>query len=409
MMRGLSEGSWLTRARMRRIAALSGLATLAMLVFLFATAHGTLDRYGRPLGTDFSNVWTAGRMALDGDAARAWVWSAHYAVQQATHHRAAVPFYGWHYPPPFLLVAAALATLPYVWALVLYQAATLAVAVTVVRRIVPGPDTLLIALAAPVVLVCLGHGHNGFLTAALLGAGLLLLDRRPFAAGLLLGCLVYKPQFALLIPPLLLAGGHWRAIGGAALAAAVLIGATLAIWGWPVWQAFFDSLPLTQSIVIEQGGTGWHKIMSPFAAIRMWGGGIEAAYAVQGVVTVLAVVATLWIARSAAPALRNAAACAAVLIATPYALDYDLVVLGVGAAFLVADGRERGFLPYERSLIALVWAAPLFARQVAEVALVPLGLATMLVVLFLAVRRASVLDGAFRSSPFRRLRAASAP
>lgn len=408
-MRALSDGAWLTRARMRRIAALSALATTAMLVFLFATAHGTLDRYGRPLGTDFSNVWTAGRMALDGDAARAWVWSAHHAVQQATHHSVAVPFYGWHYPPPFLLVAAALATLPYVWALVLYQAATLAVAVAVVRRIVPGRDTLLIALAAPVVLVCLGHGHNGFLTAALLGAGLLHLDRRPFAAGLLLGCLVYKPQFALLIPPLLLAGGHWRAIGGAALAAAVLTGATLAIWGWPVWQAFFDSLPLTQSIVIEQGGTGWHKIMSPFAAIRMWGGGIEAAYAVQGVVTVLAIVATLWIARFAAPALRNAAACAAVLIATPYALDYDLVVLGVGAAFLVADGRERGFLPYERSLIALVWAAPLFARQVAEVALIPLGLATMLVVLFLAVRRASVLDGAFRSLPFRRLRAASAP
>jgi len=408
MMRALSDGAWLTRARMCRIATLSALATAAMLVFLFATAHGTLDRYGRPLGTDFSNVWTAGRMALGGDAARAWVWSAHYAVQQATHQNAAVPFYGWHYPPPFLLVAAALAALPYVCALVLYQAATLAAAVAVVRRIVPGPDTLLVALAAPVVLVCLGHGHNGFLTAALLGAGLLLLDRRRLAAGLLLGCLVYKPQFALLIPPLLLAGGHWRAIAGAALAAAVLIGATLAIWGWPVWQAFFDSLPLTQSIVIEQGGTGWHKIMSPFAAIRMWGCGIEVAYAGQGVATVLAIVATLWIARSAAPALRNAATCAAVLIATPYVLDYDLVVLGVGAAFLVADGRARGFLPYERSLIALVWAAPLFARQVAEVALIPLGLATMLVVLFLAIRRASVLDGAFRSSPFRRLRAVSA-
>lgn len=405
----LSQGTWLTATRVRAIAVLSGLATLATLSFLFATADGTLDGFGRPLGTDFSNVWTAGRMALDGNAAEAWLWSAHHAVQQATHGSTDVPFYGWHYPPPFLLVAAALATIPYLWALFVYQAATLAALAILVRGIVPGPGILLVILGAPVVLVCLGHAHNGFLTAALLGGGLLLLDRRPLLAGLLLGCLVYKPQFALIIPPLLLIGGHWRAIAGAAASAAILVAATLAIWGVPVWRAFLDSLPLTQKIVIEAGATGWHKIMSPFAAVRMWGGGIEAAYTVQALATVVAIAATVWIARTAAPALRNAAACAAVLVATPYVLDYDLVVLGVSAAFLFADGRARGFLPYDRSLIALVWAAPLFARQVAEATLLPLGLTTVLIALFLAVRRAAVLDGAFRSSPFRRLRAASVP
>jgi hypothetical protein len=409
MDRAFSEGSWLTSGRVRAIAWLSGLATVTALLFLFGTADGTLDRFGRPLGTDFSNVWTAGRMALDGRAAEAWSWNAHHTVQQATHGRADVPFYGWHYPPPFLLVAAALATLPYLWALAAYQAATLAAVALLARRIVPGPGTLPVILGAPVVLVCLGHGHNGFLTAALLGGGLAILERRPLIAGLLLGCLVYKPQFALLVPPLLLVGGHWRAIAGAAASSGLLIAATLAIWGWPVWQAFIDWLPLTQGVVIEAGATGWHKIASPFAAMRMWGGGIEAAYGVQATATVLAVVAALWIARASTPALRGAAACAAALVATPYVLDYDLVVLGVGAAFLFADGRARGFLRWERTGIALVWAAPLFARQVAEATLLPLGLAAVLTVLLLGLRRAAVLDGAFRSSPFRRSRAASAP
>ena len=32
----------------------------------------------------------------------------------------------------------------------------------------------------------------------------------------------------------------------------------------------------------EQGSTGWEKIMSPFAAARLWGAGVPAAYAVQG-------------------------------------------------------------------------------------------------------------------------------
>ena len=35
------------------------------------------------------------------------------------------PFYGWHYPPFFLGVAAALATMPYQLALIVWQAATL--------------------------------------------------------------------------------------------------------------------------------------------------------------------------------------------------------------------------------------------------------------------------------------------
>ena len=131
---------------------------------------------------------------------------------------------------------------------------------------------MLLTLAAPVTLICLIHGHNGFLTALLLGGGLMLLDQRPFAAGLLFGCLIYKPQFALILPVLLLAGRHWRAIGGAMLSAALLVSLTLAIWGWPVWQAFLASLPLTRHVVIEQGSTGFHKIMSPFAAVRLWGG-----------------------------------------------------------------------------------------------------------------------------------------
>ena len=67
------------------------------------------------------------------------------------------------------------------------------------------------------------HGHNGFLTALLLGGGLILLERKPFLAGLLLGCLVYKPQFALVLPLLLLALWNWRAIAGAAVSSLALI------------------------------------------------------------------------------------------------------------------------------------------------------------------------------------------
>ena len=402
-MQALASGEWLTRERVVRIATICGLGTLAILAWLAAFSHGTLDALGRPLGTDFSNVWAAGHLALDGRAADAWVWKDHYAVQRALHHKADVDFYGWHYPPPFLLVAAVLASLPYIPALILWQLATLAPFTWLITRLVPRRETVLLALAAPVTMICLTHGHNGFLTALLLGGGLMLLDRKPVFAGLLFGCLIYKPQFALILPPLLLATRNWRAIAGAILSAGLLVGLTLAIWGWPVWQAFLDSLPLTRHVVIEQGATGWQKIMSPFAAIRMWGGGIAIAYAVQLAATLAAIAAVVWISWTRKrPELRNALVCAAVLIATPYALDYDYVVLLPALAFLWIDGQRHSFLPWDKSLMAVVWIAPLFARSVAQFTHVPLGLAPAIIVAAIAIRRTMV-----RSSPSRHSRAAS--
>ncbi|MDQ3077579.1 MAG: DUF2029 domain-containing protein [Pseudomonadota bacterium] len=395
-MGALRDGTWLDAERVRRIAAVVLAVSILSIALLFATASGTLDWMGRPLGTDFSQVWTAGTMVWDGRAAEIWDWPSHFAVQQALHGSNTVDLYGWHYPPPFLLIAAALATLPYIPALILWQAATLAPLVWLARRYLARRDAWLFVLGAPVTLICLAHGHNGFLTALLLGGGLILLDRKPFAAGLLLGCLVYKPQFALVIPLLLLVTGQWRAILGAALSSLGLIGLTLAIWGWPVWQAFFDSLPLTRDVVIEQGKTGWEKIMSPFAAVRGWGAATGAAYVVQAAFTLAAISSTLWLAWRGRPALRNAAAAAAVLIATPYVLDYDYVVLMLGVAFLWKDGEEHGWGSWEKTLLAIAWFAPLISRAIAEATLVPLGLLTALAVLAIAVRRG------FKASPSRR-------
>ena len=405
-MSSLASGAWLTRDRMRAVGWLCLLVWAGILLFLLASANGTLDRFGRPLGTDFSGVWTAGRMALDGQAAAAWDWSAHEQVQ-AQAHGAGVPFFGWHYPPPFLLVAAVLATMPYLLALLVWQASTLGACLLLLRRIIPDRDTVLLALAAPVTLICLMHGHNGFLTAALLGGGLLLLERRPWLAGMLLGCLLYKPQFALLIGPLLLVLRNWRAIGGAALSSGFLLALTLLLWGWPVWQAFLDSLPLTRTVVIEAGATGFHKIMSAFAAMRLWDASASTGYAVQTLATLAAIAAASWAAHAGRPFVRNTAVCAATVIATPYVMDYDHVVVGVGIAFLIADARQHGWRPYEKTALALIWLTPLIARTAALVTGIPLGLLSAILLLALALRRVSAPQ--LTAWPFRRSRAASAP
>ncbi|MBA2933296.1 DUF2029 domain-containing protein [Sphingomonas sp. CGMCC 1.13654] len=387
------SGDWVDARRVRLVCILLLLlATILPYGFLLLTAHGTIDAWGRPIGTDFSDVYAAGWMADHGRAAAAWVWPEHYKVQQALHHSQAVPFYGWHYPPPFLLLASVLATLPYLVALTIWLGTTLAGAVMVARRIVPGPGTTLAVLAAPASFVCIGHGQNAFLTASLLAGGLALLDRRPWAAGLLLGCLVYKPQFAALLPVVLIAAGNRRAFPGAAISSLGLVALTLAVWGWPVWQAFHDSLDLTRARVIETGETGWEKIVTSFATARALGAPIPLAYGFQAVSTAFAIIGAAIAARWAKPALRGAAVCCAALLSTPYAMDYDLVILGGALCFLVADARERGWLEHEKGILAIAYLTPLFGRQIASLTLVPVDWIALVAVFTITLRRAWAFD-----------------
>src|SRR4051794_21997440 len=137
MLDALATGSRVHPARMRFVCGALLATTILSALVLFAGAHGTLDSLGRPIGTDFSDVYAAGLMANRGAPADAWVWPLHYRVQQILHNDPHVPFYGWHYPPPFLLLAMALATVPYLGALALWQATSLTAAVLTVRAIVP--------------------------------------------------------------------------------------------------------------------------------------------------------------------------------------------------------------------------------------------------------------------------------
>ena len=392
---GLRSGDWLTAARIRNYSLL--LITLTITVFIgwIAISDGLVDRNGQPIGTDFSNVYAAGELTWQGRSTDAYVPSLQYAAEKAVFGGRDVGFYGWHYPPLFFAVAFVVASLPYAGGLVIWLAVSGAAYLAAIRAILPDPRTLLVATAFPAaILVNVGHGQNGFFTAALLGAALHWLDRRPLVAGMLIGLLCYKPQFGVLIPVALLAGGRWKVIGAAAITVAALVMISVATLGIGIWQAFADSMHFTQTIVLEQGGTGWHKIQSIFSAARMWGAPVSVAYAVQGSLLTALAASLAWLWHSdCAFELKAAALAVGSLLATPYVLDYDLVVLAVAIAFFARYGLRHGFHDYEISLLAAAWVVPLLSRGVAEISYIPLGLFVMLAFYMFVMRRAAQ-DGA---------------
>jgi len=442
IVEGLRGGAWLTRERVRLVALAVLAASAIGFGWLVATSDGLNDARGRPLGTDFANVYAAGTYMLEGRPTLPFDSPSQHAREKEIFG-AKTPFYGWHYPPFFLFVAAPLALMPYALALAVWQGVTFALylwavwgilatcrspsspsprwgegrgegAVTYPDRQEPPHPTalravdlspqgrdeesnlwLLLALAYPAVFVNLGHGHNGFLTAALLGGALVLLDRRPWLAGVLFGLLAYKPQFGLMIPLVLALTGRWRAMAAAAATVVALASAATLAFGMEVWAAFLEGARFTQAVVLESGNTGWHKIQSVFAWVRMWGGSVPLAYAVQAVATVAVALALAWLWRSRADfALKAAALAIASLLATPYSLDYDLMVLAPALAFLAAHGLTHGFRPYEASALAALWLVPLVARSVAQWTLIPLAVPAMLTMFILILRRAAAEAGA---------------
>jgi hypothetical protein len=383
------SGDWLTAERARGYSLiLLAIAAVAMAGWI-AISDGLIDRNGKPIGTDFSNVYAGGELTWQGKPADAYNPALQHAAEKASFGGREVPFYGWHYPPFFFAIAFLVAALPYAWGLALWLAASFAAYLTTIRAVLPRPETLLVATAFPAVFVNIGHGQNGFLTAALLGGALQLLDRRPWLAGVLIGLLAYKPQFGVLIPIALFASQRWSSILAAVATIAALVAISFAALGGGVWHAFIDSMNFTQTVVLEQGGTGWEKIQSIFSAARNWGADIKTAYAIQIALAAMLAATLAWLWHSdAAFELKASALATASLLTTPYVLDYDLVVLAIAIAFLVRHGFARGFRDCEVSLLAAAWIVPLLSRGVAGATGIPLGLIVMLALYGFTLKRA---------------------
>ncbi len=394
----LRSGRWLTADRARAYSLILLAFYAIAIIGWIALSDGLIDRNGKPIGADFSSFYAAGSLVLEGRGSDVYSMAAHYAREQQAFG-AATPYYGWLYPPIFLFVAMPLAMLPYPLALAVWQGTTFALYLAVIAAILRNSrqDSATIAqawlpaaTAFPAVFVNLGHGQNGFLTAGLLGAALLVLPQRPLLSGILFGLLAYKPQFAMVIPFALLAAGQWRTILAAGATVIALIGAACLAFGPDVWWSFAASTETSRRLLLEQGDVGFEKLQSVFAAVRMWGGGISLAYAVQAAASLTAVGSVAWLWRSSADRnLKAAALIVATLLGSPHVLDYDLTIVAPAMAFIIASSSMSGFRDYDVSLLAAAWTAPLFARAVAGATGLPLGLFAVAMLYVLVMRRAT--------------------
>lgn len=328
------------------------------------SGRGLYDLQGHPLGADFLGFWTAASLAKAGHPTWAYNLTQMHSLEKSIISPSVLPI-PWLYPPTFLLILLPIAFIPYPIAIIAWIFLTLLAYLWVVEKIAPHPLTLWLILAFPGTFQNFIHFQNGFFTAALLGGGLLLMGRAPFTAGLLLGLLSYKPHLVVLIPLALIAGRRWRTLAGAGGAAGLLALATLPVMGWETWKAFLANLPLAQWM-IQHGVAPLHKMPTVFTGALLAGTGYPIAYILQGIVTLGAAIAVIWVwSRNAIFPLKASALVLAILLATPYGFEYDLVIMALPLAWLGWEGLRTGWLRGEQTLMLCGWLIPMVAPVVA--------------------------------------------
>jgi hypothetical protein len=339
-----------------------GLAALVcyvsfVLVYLYRTEWQHRSDFG-PLAQDFLPFWSASYLALHHHAIDAYNTVVLTKVETAAISRAP-GLLPWLYPPSFLLVVYPLALLPFKLAAGAFLGGSLVLFVRVMRAIVPGRLTVLLALAFPGAALVLSCGQNGLLTASLAGLGLVLLRRHPVLAGLCWGLLTIKPHLAVLFPLALLCSRSWRALAAMALSATALLLVSVLMFGTATMAAFLHNAGMMAAFV-EAGRAALARMPTVFSMATLAHVPAAWAYAAQGVSALLAAAAVgyAW-GRDCSYALRAAVLICASLMVSPYLFDYDLTWFGVLIAWWVQHGLALGWKRYEREWLVGLWLVPI--------------------------------------------------
>lgn len=285
-----------------------------------------------PLTPDFTMLWAGARFAVTSPH-QTYDWAAVTAAQMSL--RPPVGPLPFPYPPSALPLMAPFGLLPFWPAFWAWTILSAAVFWTAARRLTSSP---LLVFIMPQMVLAIVLGQTTLWIGALMIWGVLLLRKRPLVAGVLFGvAAAIKPQFAIMVPIAVIAGRHWRAIPGGAIGLVGMLLLSL-LFGPYLWRDWASVLGEHPGIV---SGYGLDFLgASPLQALKVLGLPI--------VLHALFVVLAIWLVwrafRSEDEKQRVLILLLATLIATPYAIRYELGMLAPSLLDALLSGTVRGLL-----------------------------------------------------------------
>lgn len=347
------------------IAVLFGLYGWAMVVATGSGHDGVIGPRFNALGADWVIFLAAARAFFTGDLAhiynQAWITEATNG-QFASWLSVPEPFPLFPYPPLYLLLMLPFAKLPVGWSLLLSQLLQFLALAWALRKLAPGKPYLFFLIGAflcPAASNNVLAGSNAVLVTALIVGGLSLVEAKPLVAGILMGVVIFKPQYFALLPLAMIAAGQMRALAGMAVSIAVLTLLSAALFGpslWLDWMNVYLHPQQVAGVNATEWGHSWDDSVS--TCVSLLGAPHWLATVAQGVAGVVAVGVTWRAFRKHHPMRLPILLCAA-LLASPHVSNYDLLFLGVAALIytwtLPADSRPLALL-----LPLAAWTASIY-------------------------------------------------
>lgn len=349
------------RAIDARLLVVIGLALIApTLIKYYSPVNTLLDVTGHPLGRDFINVWVGPQLAYAERMSTLFDLRAYHDALGELYGTP-LPFHNWGYPLFVLPVYWLFAQMPYLAAFASWTFLFLASFTYVAASAAPSGRRWLVAILvvfAPASIINMVGGQNGFLSATLLLGCMLLLDRRPILAGVLIGLLAFKPHLGLCLPFVLIALGAWRTFFAAAITVVALLAMSVLAFGIEPWLEYVSVVgPYQTSLLVRFEGFFTLMMVSVTSGARAVGMPYSVALAMQLVVSAGVLVTTVLMVRRCRNARSRAMLIAAATpLITPYAFNYDLTALSAAIAWLIAE--RTSMLDRDRLVFLVAWLVP---------------------------------------------------
>ncbi len=324
---------WLTQRRLRAHATILVLCLWSVYLWNLATP-GLRDRSGNLKGTDFLHFYVLGSLAAGHRGGDLYDMNAQAALAAERVPQAAGLRYLPLYPPQISLFFAPLAYLSYFWALVLWwigSAAIYGICVFALWRASlnlshQAVTVLLLAFGFPAFFHLIAWGQTSALALACFTAVFFLLSaKREFLAGLVLGCLIFKPQLGLAAAIVFVSIGAWKVVTGALLSAVAQLAAGVLYYGVaPLrqWLATMWNVPALLRL-LEPRPYQTHCLRTFWSMLIPSGAVALALYAISAIL-VLAMTISVWRRPETPLALRYSSLLLATVLIAPHLTVYDL-------------------------------------------------------------------------------------
>jgi alpha-1,2-mannosyltransferase len=314
----------------------------------FALVAGIRDIFfrdaGTPLGRDFSNLWVAGKLVIQGQP---WLAFDLNTFRLAMHdHLGVLTLQNYSYPPQALFLAAPFGIFPYGVAFALWSLVSVCVFWRAARPYTPFPAWL--GILTPAAALNIWNGHYGLILGALWLVYFANYNRRPIVSGLSAAALTFKPHMGLFI--LITSLKRRSVFVTAAIGSVAIVLASAAAFGLACWYAFVDTTVLAQTeILMRTSGEFYFKMMpSAYAAYGRGPIGLLVHLAFAGYAIWL-----LWKNWRIDPFLLATAT----FIIVPYVFIYDMAVACLGFAILL--WRDWGELTVrQRAILTSAFFVP---------------------------------------------------